>query len=62
MSDSSSFNIKYVESRGIIAENVLTEKNREGEKDNNKKLFKKDLQLETITVRIFQINFLILIS
>jgi len=59
MSDSLSFNIKYVESHETIIENILTEKNRQDEKDNNEKLSKKNLQ--TITVRIFQIDFLILI-
>lgn len=61
MSDSSSFNVKYVEPRGTTAENILAEKNREDKKDNNGKLSKKNLQLEIVTVRTFQIDFLILI-
>jgi len=59
VSDSLSFNIKYAESHETIIENILTEKNRQDEKDNNEKLSKNNLQ--TITVRIFQIDFLILI-
>ncbi|XP_011700879.1 PREDICTED: uncharacterized protein LOC105457741 isoform X2 [Wasmannia auropunctata] len=48
VSDSSSFNIKYAESRGT-AENVLTEKNRKDAKDNEK-LSKENLHPTTITV------------
>ncbi|XP_071573316.1 uncharacterized protein [Temnothorax nylanderi] len=47
--NSSLFNIKYAESHGTTAENVLTKKNREDEKDNNEKLSKRNIQLETIT-------------
>ncbi|XP_018399631.1 PREDICTED: uncharacterized protein LOC108777290 [Cyphomyrmex costatus] len=50
MFDSSSFNVKYVESCDNTAENILTEKNREDEKDHNGKLSKKNLQLETVTI------------
>ena len=59
MSNSSPFNVKYIESHETTAENILTEKNREDKKDNNEKLSKKNLQLET--VRIFLTDFLILI-
>lgn len=58
--DSSSFNIKYAESRGVteLAESVLRKKNRKDENDNNEKLSisKRNTQLKT-TVRIFQIDF-----
>lgn len=57
VSNSSSFNIKYAESRGATAENVLIEKNRGDEKDNNEKRSKKNIQLEKITVRIFHTIF-----
>ncbi|XP_018303640.1 uncharacterized protein [Mycetomoellerius zeteki] len=56
MSDSSSFNVKYVEPRGTTAENILAEKNREDKKDNNGKLSKKNLQLEIVTVFCSQIT------
>ncbi|XP_011870214.1 PREDICTED: uncharacterized protein LOC105563321 [Vollenhovia emeryi] len=47
VSDSSSFNIKYAESRGITAENVLTKKTREDVNENNEKLSTRNIQLET---------------
>ncbi|XP_018339900.1 PREDICTED: uncharacterized protein LOC108747127 isoform X3 [Trachymyrmex septentrionalis] len=50
MSDSSPFNVKYVESHETTAENILIKKNREDKKDNNEKLSKKNLQLEAITI------------
>lgn len=50
--DSSSFNIKSAESRGTIVGNILSRKNRDDVNDNNEKLSKRNIQLETITVRI----------
>ncbi|XP_011058718.1 PREDICTED: uncharacterized protein LOC105148599 isoform X2 [Acromyrmex echinatior] len=56
MSNSSPFNVKYVESHETTAENILTEKSREDKKDNNEKLSKKNLQLETITTNMNHIH------
>ncbi|KYM76490.1 hypothetical protein ALC53_13099 [Atta colombica] len=56
MSNSSPFNVKYIESHENTAENILTKKNREDKKDNNEKLSKKNLQLETITTNMNNIH------
>lgn len=55
MPDSSSFDIKCTESRGTTAENVLTKKNREDENDN-KKLLKRNIQLETVRITVRMIT------